>query len=481
MRGSVPLVGVERARLRTTLWVAGSCILAVLAGFGLAYQPWLVLGAGTGAVILAFTLLRPLAVIGIMLALGAFDLSFVTGGFKSLLPGMGGLDMNGIRLVGIVISVCAIAVVDPQVLKHAVGKRGRLYLLFLVYAAATLLYSPSQLDGLRLLFKLAYPFLFFIVVLGVVQTREDLGKLSDWILGGAFTIAMINPLFVIGGNYLVVDSGHLRLQGVGVHQNPFSIYLMMMLILAYTRFTVRGQFRYLGLCIIFSTWIVLTLTRITFAASLAALAGVGLYALLVDRNYRAVVGALVVGAALGIPLLPAVLDRSLGFVPTAGEFFTMLRDPVELVQSIDLQGRQYLWPVVLTLFAGNPIFGAGLGASTKTLQEMLPGWTDVVHNEYIRLASETGLIGVVLFFIAVLAWWLGVIRAGREPDPFIREFALPAAGGIVAWSIISITDNAFDYYAPFTQYIGFFCAATFASATLRRRTTAVEEEMDGDR
>ena len=48
--------------------------------------------------------------------------------------------------------------------------------------------------------------------------------------------------------------------------------------------------------------------------------------------------------------------------------------------------------------------------------------------------------------------------------PRVREFAYPAIAGILAWSVIAITDNAFDYYASFTQYIGLACAGAIAAA-----------------
>jgi hypothetical protein len=75
----------------------------------------------------------------------------------------------------------------------------------------------------------------------------------------------------------------------------------------------------------------------------------------------------------------------------------------------------------------------------------------------------------VLYFLAISAWLGGVVRAGRHASPAVRELALPAVGGIVAWAVIAVTDNAFDYYAQFTQYIGFCCAGTLAAAAMARR------------
>jgi hypothetical protein len=59
-----------------------------------------------------------------------------------------------------------------------------------------------------------------------------------------------------------------------------------------------------------------------------------------------------------------------------------------------------------------------------------------------------------------------MVGVGRGGDGRAREFALPAFAGILAWAILSVTDNVFDYYAPFTQYIGFLCAGALACGEL---------------
>ena len=43
---------------------------------------------------------------------------------------------------------------------------------------------------------------------------------------------------------------------------------------------------------------------------------------------------------------------------------------------------------------------------------------------------------------------------------------------MIAWGIISITDNALDYYAPFTQFAGFLCAGAIVAAALPAESVA---------
>lgn len=80
-----------------------------------------------------------------------------------------------------------------------------------------------------------------------------------------------------------------------------------------------------------------------------------------------------------------------------------------------------------------------------------------------------------LFALAVLVWAGAMVRLGRQGDGRVREFALPAFAGIMAWAVLSVTDNVFDYYAPFTQYIGFLCAGALACGELQEGSEVAVE------
>jgi O-antigen ligase len=139
-------------------------------------------------------------------------------------------------------------------------------------------------------------------------------------------------------------------------------------------------------------------------------------------------------------------------------------DPVALFQAVNWQGRQIIWPVLLQAWSTSPWVGLGLGSSTLTIATAFPGFPIVAHNEYLRLGVDTGWIGVALFFLAVLAWLRATLQAGRTGYAAAREHALPALAGILAWAVIAATDNSFDYYSSFTQFIAFFVAAGIVGA-----------------
>jgi O-antigen ligase len=481
--------GWSPAGAGSSLWPRGSglavagLLVCVAVAAGVVHQPWLTAGAVTGGLLVMLTLARPLWVLGLMLVVGPIDLSFITGGFKAIEGIPGGLDMNGIRLVGVTLALLTVAALDPAVIRGAFSRYGRWFVVFLAYVTATLVMSDSVMDGLRLLLKLAYPFLLFIAVLGVVRTRAELERLGDWIIGAAAVIAFVlNPLFIIGGGAEITVEGRLRIPVVGVHENPFSFYMLMMILIAFARYSTRRQVGYLVLCAALALWMMTTLTRITLLAMLTGFAGIAAFGIIARRDWRTAAFAVAIATIIAIPLTPVVLERTFWYVPSAGELLGMMRDPVALFNAMNWQGREIYWAAVLSMVYTSPIIGHGLGSSTALIMATFPPeWGMVVHNEYLRLMAEAGAVGVLLLAAALWMWGLAAVRSERaSADPLVREYATPAFAGLLAWGIIALTDNAFDYYASFTQYVGFMTAGALAASGLAGRVEVVEGEAPAE-
>ncbi|HEY0670782.1 MAG TPA: O-antigen ligase family protein [Longimicrobiales bacterium] len=453
--------------MRSARWQAAAAALLLAAvgiSFGIVQQPFLFIGVVVGTIVLAVAIAAPLALVALALTLGGVDLSFLTGGFKALFPHLGGLDMNGIRLVGATVGF-TVYILNAPVGRNAIfGKHGLLYVVFLAYAFLTLSYSFDPLEGLRLHLKLAYPLLTFLLIIGLCDTREKIEKLANYtLIAGALIIFAVIPLYILKNGFDVDHEGFRRLNGVGGGANPLSFYLMALLLLAFARLVSRKQLRYLFFCVGAATWIILTVTRITFLATLIGVAMISLLAALAQKQYKAVAGGVLVTLMLAVPGLPFILDRSLGFVPSPGELFALITNPTALYESINWQGRTNLWPIVWAGFMAAPITGLGLGSSGVVIREHFPAdAAQVAHNEYLRLGADTGLVGIALFAVAMSVWLFSALRACAHPDRHVAEYAIPAAAAIVAWAIIAITDNPFDYYMYFTQYVGFLMGSMIA-------------------
>lgn len=443
---------------------------AVVAG-GLAVRaPFLLAAVLFGGLLLAAVFVRPLLVLGVVLLLGPVDLSFMTGGMRGLFASIGGLDMNGVRLVGVCAGLGATALMLPATRAVLLGWRGVLYALFLLWSGLTLAWSHNILDGIRLWLHIAYPLLVFVTVVGLAERRDQINRLMDFaLLGVALVVFLLNPIYAAAGGYDVHQSGLVRVRGVGTHENPISFYLVVSLYMAFTRLLLRRQWRYLVLSVGIGFWLALTLSRITFASALVGLASIGLYAALTMRNPRVLVTTAAAALLLAVTLLPVMIERTFGFSASPGELVALLRSPMGLYESINWQGRELAWPVVFAAFLTAPWAGLGLGSSILIMRQYFPPEVgSLVHNDYLRIAVETGVIGVVLFTGAMIAWLVTVLQADRRSGGTAREYALPALAALLSWGTIALTDNALNV-APFTQSVALLVGASAACIAIHRR------------
>ena len=417
-----------------------------------------------------------MALVGLLLV-GPIDLSFLTGGEKALFRGLGGLDMNGIRLLATVGGFGLLALTNRRTRDVLVGPRGRWYVLFLAWAVVTLSYSWAPLDGVRFLMKLAYPFLLFTIVLGLVEKREELEWLGTAIMvGAAVTTLFLNPLYQLGGGVVQDAVLGARIGGVGIYVAPWSFYLLIMLIMALVRFSTRRQLRYMVLAGVCVVWIALALSRTALLAGLGALALIGVHSAVVERDYRLLNTVVLIGTVLALAIVPSFLQKTFGHVvPTPGEILALLQDPLTLFEHVRLSGREEFWPVIFLYFLGSPVIGLGLGTTTFIMETQLPEAAGgVVHNEYLRLATETGIIGLGIFALAVIAWARGVAWASFRSEPWVLEWTLAALGALAVWAVTGLADNSIDYYAPVSQYVAVLAAGAIWAA----RSARSESERD---
>lgn len=137
-------------------------------------------------------------------------------------------------------------------------------------------------------------------------------------------------------------------------------------------------------------------------------------------------------------LLPSSLWESIG-----ASFFTEESQPRQRFQSIDENIRYQLWRAGLEMWSDNPIAGVGIGQFPAHLNDYLPGLIPgrvgglASHNMFVRVLSETGIVGFALFTTMILSGLRNLRRArsNNKRAPFqIAEIwfivlVIIAAGG----------------------------------------------------
>ncbi len=135
--------------------------------------------------------------------------------------------------------------------------------------------------------------------------------------------------------------------------------------------------------------------------------------------------------ALAVPLLlvvggifgPQIIARS--FTTWTGQ------------SGFQFSGRDIIWDLFVDVIAGSPWFGYGIAAGrfAVSMQEVALLGSNAAHNEYLRLAVDVGILGVVLIFAGFLVW---IARETRRLPP---GEATVARGAALVFALHSITDN----------------------------------------
>ncbi len=111
-----------------------------------------------------------------------------------------------------------------------------------------------------------------------------------------------------------------------------------------------------------------------------------------------------------------------------------------------LGGRTFMWKGTLPLIKESPWFGTGLGSWRWQFQKhkdpQILSFPEYPHNDYLNLASDYGIVGVVLMLLVFVTFFRHAIKVTRESES--SEERAFAAGAIVAASCILI-HSWFDF------------------------------------
>jgi len=215
-----------------------------------------------------------------------------------------------------------------------------------------------------------------------------------------------------------------RATGTGVDPNAFAGFLMLVLVLAVGQAIAARPLvaRHLSIVTVPLVGLPLLLTQ-SRAAWLGAAVGVGMLALL---RYRRLIVPLI---ALGIAA--AAFGVGAGYLSrlTGG-----LRG-----QDAATQLRYREFANALQLIRDYPVFGVGFGGAPRI--DLQTG----VSSVYLTVAERAGVIGLLLFLVALVALVArlirGAIRAAAD-DPF-GELTLAIAASVVAACVAATLDHYF--------------------------------------
>jgi O-antigen ligase len=136
-------------------------------------------------------------------------------------------------------------------------------------------------------------------------------------------------------------------------------------------------------------------------------------------------------------------------------------------------GRAHFWSVTVEMIKAQPLLGTGMGAFgvIYTRYDTRNGLyrLDQAHNDYLQVASDAGIVGVVLAMFFVVVLFRRAFVRSKSRDDFRRGIAIAALGGCFGVMVHSF----FDFTLHTTSNALLFLVMA-AIATLNGRVEQVQ-------
>lgn len=243
-------------------------------------------------------------------------------------------------------------------------------------------------------------------------------------------------------------------------ENDLALALVCVLPMAYFMAKTTGiskvhQWFYVISCLVMFFGIIATNSRGGFLALISA---VGVSFLLSPHKKKLIA----VLSISGLLLLPFISEQFIAEMQTINDTSDATAD-----------GRLWSWKLALDMYKDNPIAGvgmcnyrwnvgeyerAGIGGKWGEMRSSLVG--RVAHSNYFTILAELGLIGIVLTFLIIRAYFKSLrptteVVDGQEPDgDFHRQLSAALIAGMVGYLVAGGFITAFYTYPQFWLFCG---------------------------
>jgi O-antigen ligase len=326
--------------------------------------------------------------------------------------------------MALTIVLLAGAVATGRGTKIARTKMGKLLIAFTVWTALCVPFSVwvgGSVDQLKTTVQSVLLAAFVIAFVGTVREVRN----AMYAIGiamatvAALSLSTFRTNTNLGERLGFGDTSTLR------DPNFMSLYILMGLPFVYMGVT-RGKGAFRVLCLLM---IPVMLVAVVHSASRMALilflVGLGIFLYRASQKERvAVLLATVLIAGVTLPVLPSSVTSRFT------TFFHSSRGEEASEAAESAQSRWDLLMRSLELTARHPLFGVGPGqfltgeANLAKEQGRRRGLWHFTHNAYTQVSSESGIVGAVLYIMAIVASYRGLATIRKRGSTLlIREMA----------------------------------------------------------
>jgi len=349
------------------------------------------------------------------------------------------------------------------------------FVLFLVFAAASLLWSGDSIHGLRFLIKLLTPTLMLFVASSVLASDQDLKTAQRMMLLCCFVVlgvAIVNLALGggIGGQEIRLKwlaRGYLAAPYMG--PAPFSFLMSIGAIICLSRYMAYRDLPNGVMAGVLLLAIVMAFTRISLGGIVVAS---GACSLVLARTalVRYVVPALLVVSFIAMTFLYQPLYSRMFFENSNVGLSTTLAAPENLARAINSSGRTALWEAAFEEFRDFSAYGGGGLGSTDGWLNAKEG-REQLHSGYLTLFFDLGIVGLGLFVFALanaVVWCYQINFAVPYKRGKIHQAC--SVAGLIFYAITLVTDNSINYVTEIGIYVFALLAISVVVARRERQS-----------
>lgn len=275
------------------------------------------------------------------------------------------------------------------------------YLMFYTWLLISLSYSTSLYDGIMLLIKYAFPLLFLWLGYSAIKDKYTL----YFFLKSVNKTAMIYALLIGGVSAIFMPwlynsiFGSIFLKYAGLADYFTSIFIIPFILFWMTKKKIY---------ILCALWLILSTILESVRTGLGGMFLVGLSYYFFKHKLKSIPYiALAISIFIGIIIfVPEVNQKMFGDKAGKIKAQDIIQKDALSLDNIQTSGRNYIWDMNLQKFyAPHPLVGSGLGTAVNFMKERAAKERTIalLHNDYVQILCETGIIGIILLTIFYLA------------------------------------------------------------------------------
>ena len=325
----------------------------------------------------------------------------------------------------------------------------RLYVVFLLWALVTLMYSDNVFRGLKAMIMYIFPILYYMLTVKAIRQSKG----ATWLIGklkkSLFPFALLGCLAVVVGGFSTVEVYY----GMSMCTIPF---------VCWAKNKDRKSLFMLALCAVPAILLVKRTPLLGIAAAISV-SSILLYRL---KALFPIIIAVICSVVL-ILSIPQFRNKIL----FEGNDISLTElSSGQNLDAINTSGRNVFWLYLYESFVTqNPYIGAGVGSVKSFVQSDKNEYKDsffLVHNDWLLILCELGMLGVLMLLCFFINAFVECVRySSRKYPQSLRLIAAATAGNLLAVVLHMFFENCtntfifsifFVFYAIFISYVNLY-------------------------